>query len=182
MGVQEDEKNKNMIELNKNEIYSLEGLNEEQLRKLAEKADIDVERLKIAEYIRFNNNWCYGWDISKPTAKAIDLFEVEKENNAHVWNTFGSKEEFNNFIKELQVPAEDRIKAIDLFENNEEKPSQYNIGIDTFERCEANMTKEETLACCKFNIDKYNWRKKGQDKEDFEKIINYAKWALEQFK
>lgn len=60
------------------------------------------------------------------------------------------------------------------------KPQQYALGIDTFKRCEANMTKEEILACCKFNIDKYNWRKKGQDKEDFEKIINYAKWALEQ--
>ena len=177
-----------MKELNKNEIYSLEGLNEEQLRVLSEKVDIDVDRLKVAEYIVFDNNWKFGYftnnfvEKKDITAKAIDLFEVEKENNAHIWNTFGSKEEFNNFIKELQAPAEDRIKAIDLFENNEEKPSQYNIGIDTFKRCEANMTKEEILACCKFNIDKYNWRKKGQDKEDFEKIINYAKWALEQLK
>lgn len=39
-----------------------------------------------------------------------------------------------------------------------EKPEQYQIGIDTFERSEANMTKEEILACCRFNIDKYNWR------------------------
>ena len=58
------------------------------------------------------------------------------------------------------------------------KPKQYQIGIDTFERCEANMTKEEMLACVRFNIDKYNWRKKGQDKEDFKKIIDYANWAL----
>lgn len=63
-----------------------------------------------------------------------------------------------------------------------EKPSQYDIGIDTFQRAEANMTKEEIIASCKFNIDKYCWRKKGQDKEDFEKIINYAKFALKQFK
>lgn len=62
------------------------------------------------------------------------------------------------------------------------KPSQYDIGIDTFQRAEANMTKEEIIASCKFNIDKYCWRKKGQDKEDFEKIINYAKFALKQFK
>lgn len=59
------------------------------------------------------------------------------------------------------------------------KPKQYDIGIDTFTRAKANMSKEELLACCKFNIDKYCWRVKGQDKEDFEKIIAYSKFALE---
>lgn len=61
----------------------------------------------------------------------------------------------------------------------EQKPNQYNIGIDTFERAKANLTKEELLASCRFNIDKYTWRKKEQDKSDFEKIIAYAKYALE---
>jgi hypothetical protein len=58
------------------------------------------------------------------------------------------------------------------------KPEQYQIGIDTFERAEANLSKEEILAICKFNIDKYCWRQKQQDKEDFQKIIKYANWAL----
>lgn len=58
------------------------------------------------------------------------------------------------------------------------KPKQYQIGIDTFERAEANLSKEEILAICKFNIDKYCWRQKDQDKEDFKKIIDYANWAL----
>jgi hypothetical protein len=58
------------------------------------------------------------------------------------------------------------------------KPEQYQIGIDTFQRAEANLNKEEILAICKFNIDKYNWRKKDQDKEDFKKIIDYANWAI----
>jgi hypothetical protein len=58
------------------------------------------------------------------------------------------------------------------------KPEQYKIGIDTFERAEANLSKEEILAICKFNIDKYCWRQKGQDKEDFKKIIDYANWAI----
>ncbi len=62
----------------------------------------------------------------------------------------------------------------------DDKPIQYQIGIDTFQRAEANMTKEEILACVKFSIDKYNWRKKGQDKEDFKKIIDYANWGLKQ--
>ena len=61
-----------------------------------------------------------------------------------------------------------------------EKPIQYQIGIDTFERMESNCTIEERLAFVRGNIDKYNWRKKGQDKQDFEKIINYANWALKQ--
>ena len=60
----------------------------------------------------------------------------------------------------------------------EDKPKQYKIGIDTFTRAESNLTKEEIIAICKFNIDKYNWRKKDQDKEDFKKIIDYANWAI----
>ena len=58
------------------------------------------------------------------------------------------------------------------------KPKQYQIGIDTFERAEANLSKDQILAICKFNIDKYCWRQKQQDKEDFQKIIDYAEWAL----
>ena len=58
------------------------------------------------------------------------------------------------------------------------KPKQYQIGIDTFQRSEANLSKEEIIAICKFSIDKYCWRKKDQDKEDFKKIIDYANWAL----
>jgi len=53
------------------------------------------------------------------------------------------------------------------------------LGIDTFQRAEANMSKSGILDSICFNIDKYNWRKKGQDKEDFTKIIAYAKWGLE---
>ncbi len=60
------------------------------------------------------------------------------------------------------------------------KPAQYQIGIDTFERMEKNCTLEERLAFVKGSIDAYLWRKKGQDKQDFEKIINYAQWALKQ--
>jgi len=60
------------------------------------------------------------------------------------------------------------------------KPVQYSIGIDTFERMEANCSKEDILAFCKGNIDKYNWRKKGSDLEDFKKIIDYANFAIKQ--
>ena len=66
-----------------------------------------------------------------------------------------------------------KLKAIDG-----DKPKQYQIGIDTFTRAESNLSKEEIIAICKFNIDKYNWRKKDQDMEDFKKIIDYANWAI----
>lgn len=62
------------------------------------------------------------------------------------------------------------------------KPSHYAKGIDTFARMEANCTKEECLAFAKGNIDKYNWRTKGQDLEDFYKIIAYAEWAKKMLK
>jgi len=61
-------------------------------------------------------------------------------------------------------------------------PTQYDITIDTFKRAESNMTLPERMSCVKFNIDKYNWRNKGQDKEDLEKIIAYANWGLKQLK
>jgi len=54
------------------------------------------------------------------------------------------------------------------------KPKQYDIGIDTVERAKANLTTQEIIAVCKFQIDKYCWRKKGQDLEDVDKIIFYA--------
>lgn len=58
------------------------------------------------------------------------------------------------------------------------KPKHYSEqGIDTFARMEANCTKEEILGFIKGNIDKYNFRSKGQDIEDFNKIIAYANWG-----
>lgn len=62
------------------------------------------------------------------------------------------------------------------------KPIQYQIGIDTFQRMEANCTTNEIIAFCKGNIDKYNWRKKGQDIEDFQKIIDYSNFAIKTLK
>lgn len=82
---------------------------------------------------------------------------------------------FGENLKDKEI--KDRFQAI-----AKTKPEQYQIGIDTFERVESNLTKEEILAICKFNIDKYTWRKKGQDIEDFEKIIDYANFAIKQLK
>ena len=59
------------------------------------------------------------------------------------------------------------------------KPLQYQIGIDTFERSKANQMAETRVEIAKFMIDKYNWRNKGQDIEDFQKIKDYCDFAIE---
>ena len=95
-------------------------------------------------------------------------FDWEKTNEGFdYWNKWSFKKN-NNPLNYFETITNPYVK----------KPKQYEIGIDTFERAEANLSKEEILAICKFNIDKYNWRQKGQDKEDFKKIIDYANWAL----
>lgn len=77
-------------------------------------------------------------------------------------------------------------KFIELFSEPQyevtEKPKHYSKGIDTFARMEANCTKEECLAFAKGNIDKYNFRTKGQDLEDYKKIVSYANWAIKLLK
>ena len=107
---------------------------------------------KALEYQRNDyTNWC-----TKTTDALVDAFDwVKTEEGYDYWNDWHE------------------LKAIE-----EDKPKQYQIGIDTFTRAESNLSKQEIIAICKFNIDKYNWRKKDQDKEDFKKIIDYANWAI----
>lgn len=104
------------------------------------------------------------------------------EHLEYLYNVFGN--EFGNVNLDLRTILENSKDTKQIwFESTSKpcvmkKPKQYQIGIDTFERAEANLSKEEILAICKFNIDKYCWRQKDQDKEDFQKIIKYAEWAL----
>jgi hypothetical protein len=103
-------------------------------------------------------------DYSALTDHLIDAFDWNKTMEGFdFWNEWSLKEYL--FTETITNPY---VK----------KPKQYQIGIDTFERAEANLSKEEILAICKFNIDKYCWRQKDQDKEDFQKIIDYANWAI----
>lgn len=62
------------------------------------------------------------------------------------------------------------------------KPTQYQIGIDTFERCKETMNKEQLIGFCKGNVDKYIWREKGCDEQDLVKAKDYIDlwlWTLE---
>ncbi len=69
-------------------------------------------------------------------------------------------------------------KLIDRIMKDMEKPKQYNIGIDTFERMRANATVEEAMGFIRWNIDKYNTRQKGQDVSDYKKIKDYCDEAI----
>lgn len=61
-----------------------------------------------------------------------------------------------------------------------DKQSHYaELGIEPIEVMKANMTMEEYQGFLKGNIEKYLWRKKGQDLKDFEKIVVYSKWLVE---
>lgn len=82
---------------------------------------------------------------------------------------------YNNIMDNMFYGVLDDLDNLNI---SSAKPKQYQIGIDTFERSKANMTKDEYIACMKFNIDKYCWRKKGQDISDFKKIIAYANEAI----
>jgi len=104
-------------------------------------------------------------------------FDWEKTNEGfEYWDEWSLKGN-NNPLNYFETITKPYVKN-KYDENGVTKPKQYQIGIDTFERAEANLSKDEILAICKFNIDKYTWRQKGQDKEDFKKIIDYANWAI----
>jgi hypothetical protein len=78
----------------------------------------------------------------------------------------------NNNTESVNLLSEDKTNKV-LEVGKMQKPEQYQIGIDTFERMKANCTNEEIIGACKLNIDKYIWRKKGSDIEDLKKAKDY---------
>ena len=87
----------------------------------------------------------------------------------------------NGTCEENKLCSSEELKTIKdtLKEIQADKPIQYQIGIDTFQRSKANQTAEMRVEIAKFTIDKYVWRKKGQDIEDFKKIKDYCDFAIE---
>lgn len=156
-----------MKELNRELIYDFRELNQEQfevflkaiLKDNKEKYwsynIIDFEK-PSRDYFYFyfdkiHNSWVMGGTSEHKLTSALELFEDDKPKQ---WTP-------EKILKEI------------------EKPKQYQIGIDTIERSKANLTPENILAICQFQIDKYTWREKDQDIEDFEKVIYYANWAID---
>lgn len=96
--------------------------------------------------------------------------------NDHAFQAIHSYYDCNS-IGYTELSEQEFIDLLELEPKRTDKPTHYSKGIDTFARMESNCTKEECLAFAKGNIDKYNWREKGQDIEDLDKIIAYANWA-----
>lgn len=172
------------------------GLSKEQIKEMAEVIVLNGRRIyptndalevdKDCEYFQsyYSAFGVFSESYNKTTItyeKFMELFDKWEQSYFGKYKVKSEgivfHEDFDlELYKESVGIPKDTVEVL----KKEPKPSQYNIGIDTFDRCEANMTKEEILACVRFNLDKYTWRKKGQDKEDFEKIISYAKWGLKQ--
>ena len=112
-----------------------------------------------------------------------ELNEIDKEEGEAVCNIFKktTEEDFQKLCDTLNAPIDeqqfkDNAGIFNKITSN--KPFQYQIGIDTFERMRANATYEEAMGFIRWNIDKYNTRQKGQDEDDYKKIISYAQEAL----
>ena len=143
-------------QLDTTKVYYLGDLTEEQREELFKtnfEYKKDWEGVSLSEFKKVHKDY---------------IFFVDKEWD---WSELNDTDTEPTNAKELFEPQYE-VKYI------AEKPEHYSHGIDTFSRMEANCTKEECLAFAKGNIDKYNFRKKGQDLEDFKKIIAYAEWAI----
>ena len=108
-------------------------------------------------------------DITPVTVKPKNIYTAGTNMNINLSST-----------DPVQVEACKNLVTPKLDENL--KPKQYQIGIDTMDRAEANMTYEGRMASAAFLIDKYNWRKKDETESDLTKIIAYATWALKQYR
>lgn len=163
--------------------YSVEVDNEEQARMLQESAfkqgfrwiGVGEKILHTSKkYFQFKGKTIY-WENEHP----------DNLKQIHFNNIFAPKyevtmiaekpKEFQNLLNEELTDHTEHNLEMTVYK---EKPQYYAKGTDTFARMEANCTIEECLAFAKGNIDSYNWSTKEQSKENFEKIISYASWAV----
>lgn len=152
--------------------YSVEVDNEDQARMLQESA------------FKQGFRWIGGGEKILHTSKKYFQFKGKTIywKNEHPDNL--KRIHYNNiFAPKYEVTMMDeKPKEFQNLLNEESykeiKPQHYSKVTDTFARMEANCTIEECLAFAKGNIDSYNWSTKEQSKENFEKIISYASWAV----
>ena len=139
---------------------------------------IDGSKLFIDNtYVRQNSkdddeNWLILWNDTVGYAEILTYKPEFLEGTNMNINLSSTKPSPVESYKDIKTPK--------IVEN--QKPKQYQIGIDTLDRAEANMTYEGRMASATFLIDKYNWRKKDETESDLIKIIDYANWALKQFR
>lgn len=105
----------------------------------------------------------------------------QTESGAHYW--YKLHNEWGELLDTIDYAvnfSNDCVPETPVIKDDKEtsKPIQYQIGIDTFDRMKANASFEEIIGGCKLNIDKYIWRKKGSDREDWEKARDYIELGL----
>jgi hypothetical protein len=117
--------------------------------------DLKIEDLKVGDCIKNKNDYTkleILWiSDNNDSIEALDhgyIIKAAQMNQYELWD----------YVQDEKKKHNDHYKA---------------QGIDTFTRAKANMSKEHYISCLKFNIDKYNWRDKGQDQQDIDKIRVY---------
>ena len=150
---------------------------------------IECEYIKGCYYIPTEYYSIKVWDrdlgLAEFVKRELTREDVEKKCLKHYTENGSCVQDLEELIQYRLTHEEfTLLDGFDVYDkaNNLIKPKQYQIGIDTFKRAEANMSVEERMSCVKFGIDKYNWRDKGQDLSDLIKIIAYAEWGIEQLK
>jgi hypothetical protein len=144
--------------------------------------------IENGDYLLFNNETPGGYQTWGEKGKTYHGIDVPSRSSFELMpEGFEPSEDMaiNNFMEEGLRFRDEFQKELNEIDNagifnkiTSNKPPQYNIGIDTFERMRANATYEEAMGFIRWNIDKYNTRQKGQDEDDYKKIISYAQEAL----
>ena len=157
----------------------------EKMENTAITQQVLLQRQKIEDYgeeVYFKDDSSFKkFSIElEPFLDEYQEIEPPKEVDADLFiRTNGTCEENKLCSSEELKTIKDALEEIQEANRQAEKPIQYQIGIDTFQRSKANQTAETRVEIAKFMIDKYNWRNKGQDVEDFQKIKDYCDFAIE---
>lgn len=154
-----------------------EYVNAKELFYTLENIQVDADELDkdmFRDVVKIYNNNNFVFDDYKDES----LNYLSSVDNKLIFSRHRDKKNTITYEKFMELFAPQYEVKYIAEQPKEDKPKHYANGIDTFERMESNCTVDECLAFAKGNIDKYNFRKKGQDLEDYTKIISYANWAI----
>ena len=169
-----------IIEIHKKDVFIEEW---EQALKELKKGDeyrIITDGFWIEWRDEFIDTLVMGGDFIVAIRKAKKIPFPSNDDLANAFRSVGKSMCSNGLnVSENKEAKEPQDKTEQAHRQIGNKPPQYQIGIDTFERSKANQMAETRVEIAKFMIDKYNWRNKGQDVEDFQKIKDYCDFAIE---
>jgi hypothetical protein len=126
----------------------------------------------------------YGEEATYKALSATEQIELQRQNVLFKKQVEELSAALDNAHEQIKGLSDTTDFAVNLAEYYQEKqkPLQYQIGIDTFDRIKSNSSYDEIAGACKLNIDKYIWRVKGSDREDLLKAKDYIDlwiWAID---